>query len=190
MRKKRAYIVLIFMIAIQLLASGCGAKPSDADKPSATYFFEKISCVLPDGMTAGEFDEFLGMGGGVPLYNDEGTECGCIEINKYAQGIFEEGELVGVEPFHNHSWFASEFQAVISAEPCVMVEYSKDTFDDETGLYAGQDYFWYAFWAKEGSEPMYAVYLSADCYDQNDLLTLAESATFSEDAFQTEQQTS
>lgn len=146
-------------------------------------FPHNINYVLPDGMTAGEFDQYLGMGGGIPLYNKSGAICGCLEIHLYGSSIFANGELSGVTQFAHHAWFTSEFIPVTSGMPCVAVKYSQSVYDEETSQYIGERELWYAFWAKEGFEPIYALCLYADAYDFEDLQAITESVTFSEDAF-------
>lgn len=146
-------------------------------------FPHNINYVLPDGMKAGEFDQYLGMGGGIPLYNKSGAICGCLEIHLYGSSILANGVLTGVTQFANHAWFASEFIPVTSGMPCVAVKYSQDIFDEDTSQYIGERELWYAFWAKEEFEPIYALYLYADAYDFEDLKAIAASVTFSEDAF-------
>ena len=153
-----------------------------------------MSYTLPEGLTAGEFDELLGNGGGLPLINADGTVCGYVELHFYGSGIFENGELVGVTQFNNHAAFEGEFASVSSGAPCVAVKYSRDAVDEETGQflyilhpdetgYEYKEYLWYAFWAKEGFSPFYAFCLYADAYDYEDLTAIAKSVTFSEGAF-------
>ena len=153
-----------------------------------------MSNTLPEGLTAGEFDEFLGNGGGVPLINAEGTVCGYVELHFYGSGIFERGALVGVTQFNNHASFDGEFTPVSSGAPCVAVKYSRDAVDEETGQflyilhpdetgYEYEEYLWYAFWAKEGFSPFYAICLYANAYNYEDLIAIAKSVTFSEGAF-------
>lgn len=146
-------------------------------------FPDCISFVLPQGLTAGDFNIYLGHGGGLPILNDMGMLCGCVELHLYGSAIFEDGELVGIKPFANHAYFSSEFTSVSSGAPCVAVKYTKDIYDGETYYYLGERSMWYAFWAKEGCEPIYAIYLFADLYGYDDLIAIARSVTFSDKAF-------
>ena len=157
----------------------------DIKSASEVDFPNSMRYDLPDNLIAGGFDEFLGMGGGVPLLNEEGTICGCIELHLYGSGTFEGGRLVGVNQFANHASFENEFTSVSSGAPCVAVKYARDVYNVDINEYVGKEYLWYAFWAKEGFKPLYAIYLNADLYDYEDLLAIAESVTFSEDAFLT-----
>ncbi|OQB25664.1 MAG: hypothetical protein BWY11_00241 [Firmicutes bacterium ADurb.Bin182] len=87
--------------------------------------------------------------------------------------------------FENHAWFVNEFTPVSSGAPCVLVKYARDVYNDNTHEYVGEEYRWYAFWAEEGFKPLYAIYLNADVYEYETLIAIAESVTFSEDAFVT-----
>ena len=91
--------------------------------PEEVNFPDCVSFSLPEGLTAGEFDIYLGIGGGIPIYNDKGEECGCFEFHCRNKGIFEDGELIGMSLFHNHSAFVSDFIPIESGTPCVAVEY-------------------------------------------------------------------
>lgn len=146
-------------------------------------FPDCVNFALPDNLTAGDFDQYLGMGGGIPLYNDEGELCGCFELHLFGSSIFEDGELIGVAQFANHAWFEGDFISINSSLPCIAVKYSKDVFDDKTSQYIGEQILWYAFWAKEGYTPQYALYLVADAYEFEDLEAIANSVIFSDEAF-------
>lgn len=147
-----------------------------------------MNYVLPDDLDliSGEFDIFLGGGGGIPFLkkDDPGdaTQYGGVELQLGIDGIFENGKLIGVQSFSNHSMF-SEFTSFLSSIPCVTVYYSYDIYDEDAHKYVGEGNRWYAFWAVESTKPVYALYLNADYYDYEDLVTIAESVTFSEGAF-------
>lgn len=139
----------------------CVSSAEEVDFPDC------MSVALPEGLTTGDFNIYLSNGGGVPILNDVGMLCGCIEIHLYGSAIFENGELVGVAQFNNHEGFTGDFTPVSSGAPCVAVKYSKDVYDCDSGTsyFLGERSMWYAFWAKEGCDPIYAVYLFADLYD-------------------------
>ncbi len=135
------------------------------------------------GMTAGRYNEYLGHGGGVRLYNAQGTMYGNAVRFLNTKGIFEEGKLVGMEPIDNHAGFVSDFISVESGAPCIVAEYSVDVYSEEEQLYVGVHKYWYALWAVEGKAPVYGILLDQDGYTMDDLLELAKSVTFTEDAF-------
>lgn len=137
------------------------------------------------GMTAGRYNEYLGHGGGVRLYNAQGTMYGNAVrfLNMKGKGIFEEGQLVGMGPIDNHAGFVSDFVSVESGAPCIVAEYAVDVYNEEEMLYIGVHKYWYALWAVEGKEPVYGIWLDQDAYTMEDLKTLAQSVTFTEDAF-------
>lgn len=151
--------------------------------PEEVNFPDCVSFSLPEGLTAGEFDIYLGIGGGIPIYNDKGEECGCFEFHCRNKGIFEDGELIGMSLFHNHSAFVSDFIPIESGTPCVAVEYLREVRDEETSQYIGEEKLWYAFWAKEGHMPQYALYLCADAFEFEELVSIAKSVTFTDEAF-------
>ncbi|MBQ4642455.1 MAG: hypothetical protein IJB47_07605 [Oscillospiraceae bacterium] len=137
------------------------------------------------GMTAGKYNEYLGHGGGVRLYNAQGTMYGNAVrfLNMKGKAIFEEGKLVGMGPIDNHAGFVSDFVSVESGAPCIVAEYSVDVYNEEEQLYVGAHKYWYALWAVEGKEPVYGILLDQDGYTMDDLIELAKSVTFTEDAF-------
>lgn len=172
---------LLNTIAIVLILAACGASPVvETQVPNA---LSDMSYVLPEGVTAGVFDEFLGMGGGIALLDSDGAICGCIEVIKNASPVFEKGELVGVGLFANHSAFLSDFEAVASGAPCVSVEYAREVYDEETSKYVGEELLWYAFWAEEDCVPMYAIYLKEENFSRDALISMAHSVTFGDGAF-------
>ncbi len=135
------------------------------------------------GMTAGRYNEYLGHGGGVRLYNAQGTMYGNAVRHINTQVIFEEGKLVGMGPIDNHAGFVSDFVSVESGAPCIVAEYAVDVYNEEEMLYVGVHKYWYALWAVEGKEPVYGIWLDQDGYTMDDLIELAKSVTFTEDAF-------
>ncbi len=140
------------------------------------------------GMTAGRYNEYLGHGGGVRLYNTQGTMYGNAVRHLNTQVIFEDGQLVGMGPIDNHAGFVSDFVSVESGAPCIVAEYAVDVYNEEEMLYVGVHKYWYALWAVEGKEPVYGIWLDQDGYTMDDLITLAQSVTFTEDAFADEYQ--
>ena len=45
---------------------------------------------------------------------------------------------------------------------------------------------WYIFFAKENSDVCYAIFLNADCYSKEDIILLAQSVKFKDNAFNIE----
>ena len=135
------------------------------------------------GMTAGRYNEYLGHGGGVRLYNTQGMMFGNVVRHLNTQVIFEDGQLVGMGPIDNHAGFVSDFVSVESGAPCIVAEYAVDVYNEEEMLYVGVHKYWYALWAVEGKEPVYGIWLDQDGYTMDDLIELAKSVTFTENAF-------
>lgn len=145
---------------------------------------DKMIMIPLTGMSVGEYDERLGVGGGVVLYDAEGNEIGNVEILSHLKGIFENGKLVGMQPVHNHASFVSDFTSVESGASCILAEYEFDIYSEaEPYEYIGDHRYWYAFWAVEGKEPVYGIWLEPDAYTLEDLKVLAQSVTFAEGAF-------
>lgn len=196
-RKRVIYVIsiLVLMLVIIILCRSNYGKLSEKESISIgegddntkrmsgeVTLSDKMTVMLPDGMTAGEFDEFLGAGGGMPLYNSEGQVCGTIEIQYSLEGIYKDGVLTGVKLFDNHSSFETEFEQVDSLMPGVAVKYGRDAYDEHY-KYVGNEYFWYAFWAKDNHYSGYAIKLKVGYATYEELIAIAETVTFSEDAF-------
>ena len=158
---------------------------------AAQFLMENIDCDVPDEMTVGDFDIYLGHGGGYPIFNGNGEKIGEIEIFRRNISIFENGQFQGVDSIAHRSSFEF-FKPVEGDVPCVVARYVYEKREkDDSGTYQhiGDGYRWYAFWAKENMEPVYAVYLDADAgYEERDLIKLVERMTFSEGAFVTAEQ--
>lgn len=159
------------------------ATASQVRSAEEVNFPDCVSFSLPEGLTAGEFDIYLGIGGGIPLYNDEGEMCGCFELHLWGGNIFKDGELIQIALFENHGLFVGNFIRIESSVPCVVNQYSRDVYDESAHKYVGREIFLYAFWAKEGYTPQYALYLTSDDFEPEDLRAIAKTVTFSDEAF-------
>lgn len=205
MRKR----ILLF-VCIAFLFSGCAAfgnsteptgtetkepteamsDPNDQTEGTATLGEEQKAVLnqmflfLLPGMSTGEFDERLGVGGGVPLLDEDKNVIGNVEILSHLKGIFEDGKLVGMQPVHNHASFVSDFITVDSGAPCILAEYEFEVYSEAKPYeYIEDRRYWYAFWAVEGKKPVYGIWLEPDAYTLEDLKVLAQSVSFTEAAF-------
>ena len=140
-----------------------------------TTLLDVMNIALPEGISAGEFDLYLEQGGGVPILNSNGDEVGIIGIHRITEGIFEQGNLVAAETHENHAVFTTEFERINSDVPGVIAGYSRDHGEHPD--------VWYAFWAKEGMEPVYAVCLYEQYFNYDEAMDFVENVIFSDEAF-------
>lgn len=189
--RNRKFSIILMLILLVLQNTACEntnlqSETTETKIESNEKLLDNMHYVLPTDLTSGEFDLFLGGGGGIPLLKadtlSETVLYGGVELQLDIDGIFEDGELIGVNSFSNHSSF-SEFTSFPSSVPCVTVLYSYDIYDEDVSEFIGEGNLWYAFWAVEGMSPVYALFLNADYFDYEDLAAIAETVTFSEGAF-------
>ena len=202
--------LILFVVCLAFLFGGCAefecsTEPTGTKVEDSTYatsdvtdptegtaalnkgknsVLDQMFLSLLPGMSTGEFDECLGVGGGVPLLDEGRNVIGNVEILSHMKGIFEDGELVGMLPVHNHASFVSDFSTVDSGAPCILAEYEFEVYSAiEPYEHIENRRYWYAFWAVEGKTPVYGIWLEPSAYTQEDLKVLAQSVTFTEAAF-------
>lgn len=184
MNKKYTIIILGCVVALAaILVGGFIISDKKEIKPqepaieinTETTVLDVMNIILPQGISVGEFDRYLEQGGGVPILNSRGEEVGIIGIHRITEGIFEDGNLVCVETHENHAGFTTEFEKINSELSGVIAGYSRDHGENPD--------VWYAFWAKEGMEPVYAVSLYEEYFNYEEAIDFVESVTFSDEAF-------
>lgn len=149
---------------------------------------ERLHLDLPDSIAAGQYDlYFKGIGfGGYPLLDAQGQSCGGVAMytaEELKPTFGEDGSLVSVWYTGNHASF-SEFEPVETGEiPCVIAEFSSDVLDGETNEYLGTHEQWYAVWAVEDSQPIYALFADQEAMSYEEFKEIAASAVFAEGAF-------
>lgn len=75
----------------------------------------------------------------------------------------------------NGDVFTTEFERINSDVPGVIAGYSRDHGEHPD--------VWYAFWAKEGMEPVYAVCLYEQYFNYDEAMDFVENVIFSDEAF-------
>lgn len=151
------------------------------DKVSMRDYMEYT---LPEEMSEGKYDPFLGSGGGTPFFYNHNPELiiGASEIHWRTSGIFENGSLVGVTSFANHAAYG-ESSMFPHSVPCVITSIVFDVYNEEAKAYAETSKYWYAFWSIEGSIPVYSLGLDADYFNFNEFQEIIKSVTFTKRAF-------
>lgn len=108
---------------------------------------------------------------------------------------FEQGELMEIGYPWNHSMFISEPVSVIDCEvPALLILVSHDMYtsasltdaEAEHGPIPEEDRtsrMWYIFFAESDSDEMYAISLNGDLYHESDLLKIARTVHFTENAW-------
>ena len=184
MNKKHTIIILgLIGLLTAILIGGCVISELEKEnipeliieENKQTTFLNAMNITLPEGMTNGEFDAYLEQGGGVPLLNSNGEVVGIIGIHRITEGIFEQGNLLAAETHENHAIFTTEFEKINSELPGVIAGYSRDHGENPD--------VWYAFWAKEGMEPVYAVSLYEAYFNYEEAMDFVESVIFLDEAF-------
>lgn len=108
---------------------------------------------------------------------------------------FANGELMRVGQPWNHSWFLTEPVSVIDCEaPALLILVGHDLYtaaslaDAEAAHGAIPEEnqtsrMWYVFFAQPDSDEMYSICLNADLYQREDVLKVARSVYFTENAW-------
>lgn len=164
------------------------ADPNAALAEERAAMLERLHLDLPDSIAAGQYDlffEYIGFGG-YPLLDTQGQSCGGVAMytaEELELTFGEDGSLVSVWYTGNHASF-SQFEPVEAGEiPCVIAQYSSDVLDEETKELLGTHERWYALWAVEDSEPIYALFVDQDAMSYEEFKDIAALAVFAEGAF-------
>lgn len=165
-----------------------------------------ITYSLPSTLVEGSYNRELGyLGGNLFCLEDTGScvakeasdstppgwnSYGGAEMYYKLNCQFDNGRLTYVFLPWNHSVDLTKAEPVGNCRaPAVIVQIGHDlyTVPEAEEQHIDKDKqnsaMWYVFFAKEGSDISYAIFLNADCYSKEDTISLAQSVKFSEDAF-------
>lgn len=152
------------------------------------FLLSHLEYKLPEDFSIGEFEFSLDCGDGYPILNKNGERVGGIAVLRNADAVFKKGRLMAVDVHSNGSTFET-FTAVGGEVPCAVSVCSGEANNVSVNDNAGMKKYWYAFWAQENKEPVYALYLAADdLYMEDDFRRIVWSISFSEGAFLTKLQ--
>lgn len=119
-------------------------------------------------------------------------------IVRWDYGLYkkiENGMLLATEFPWNHSFYWAETEVITDCEVPALLEpishelYTPSSLEDAEEKYGPipeeeqVSHMWYVFFARPDSDVVYAVFLNADLYEKEDVLKLARSVHFKEDAF-------
>lgn len=201
-KMKNQSILISVLIVMLLPVAGCSSKAIEEQsatgtietdslrqeieetsaKGSSEFLLSHLNCNLPDEFIVGDFDPYLGGGGGYPVLDEKHKTIGTIELWHNMDSVFEDGQLIGLNSISNQS-VHSEFIALEHEVPCIITQYSFETDDESVNQ---SDSSWYVFWAQENMEPVYAVSFNTEvCNDEKDLEGIASSIGFNKGAFLT-----
>jgi len=177
---------------------------------SAIFAYDSINkymtYALPCTLVEGEYNRELGYLGGnlfrlrengntVAKQASDGTppgwnSYGGAEMYYQLNCRFNDGQLIDVALPWNHSSYLSKPESVDNCvAPAVIAKVSFDLYtmpeiDEKHIPKENQNStMWYVFVAKEDSKITYAVFLDAENNSKEDIVTLAQSVKFSNDAF-------
>lgn len=147
---------------------------------------EALELTLPQRVTPGGFDVFLGHGefGAIPLLDADGGTCGMVEMIGYDgyTGLFDQnGALTGVYWQSNHFWLECDEILSDGAVPYAVGRLVSEVYDEtrnEPGggpVYLGTREDRCAVWALEGQRPLYALIMDAERFTEEEFLAAAAS---------------
>ncbi len=114
------------------------------------------------------------------------TALGGVEMYYKNNYLFENGILKDVTLPWNHSTFINDVEPVEGCETQAIlrsVSHDLNTGADITNAEPTTSEYWYVFFAKENSDISYVLYLNQEFFSKDDLIALAQTVKFSEDAF-------
>lgn len=183
---------------------------SSKQKSAPEFAFDSINQYikynLPSALIDGRYNKELGyLGGNLFCRKDTGScaaeeasestppgwsSYGGVEMYDKLNCQFNGGQLTDVSQPWNHSEYLTKAEPVDHCtEPAVLVKVSFDLYPVPEALEKHIDKgkqtstMWYVFFAKEGSEISYAIFLNADYYSKEDIVSLAQSVKFTDNAF-------
>lgn len=165
-----------------------------------------ITYSLPDKLVDGSYNRELGYLGGnqfslkdtgsyVAKEASDGTppgwnSYGGVEMYYNLNHQFNNGQLTDVSLPWNHSAYLTKAEPVDNCKvTAVIVQVSFDLYTSAEAIEKHIDKdkqnstMWYVFFAKEDSDISYAIFLKADYFSKEDTISLAQSVTFSDNAF-------
>ena len=191
-------------------ANSLNQKLSSNQKPTSEFTYDSINQYitysLPSTLVNGSYNRELGyLGGNLFCLKDTGScvakeasdstppgwnSYGGVEMYYKLPCQFNKGQLTDVARPWNHSAYLTKAEPVDNCQvPAVIVQVSFDLYTPPEAIEKHIDNdkqsstMWYVFFAKEGSEISYAIFLNADHYSKEDTISLAQSVKFSDNAF-------
>ena len=169
-------------------------------------FNQSIKYDLPSTLVDGTYNKELGyLGGNLFCRKDTGncaakeasestppgwSSYGGVEMYYKLNCQFDGGQLTDVSQPWNHSEYLTKAEPVGNCTvPAVIVKVSFDLYPIPEAMEKHIDKekqtstMWYVFFAKQGSEISYAIFLNADYYSKEDTASLAQSVKFTDNAF-------
>jgi len=162
---------------------------------------------LPKGLSSGAFSADMGSGGGNLFFYDnakiaeapnaprEWLAAGGVMFYDRGHITFENGKISSVTPTWNHSVFLTAPERVSSCEAnAVIVETDHDlctAAEIDAAEAAGHPIpegertakMWYVFFAEEGGNTAYTLYLNENYFSKDDIIALTRSVHFNDGAF-------
>lgn len=166
----------------------------------------QLTHLLPEGFKNTDFNEYLGMGGGylfqkvddgqVQYYKNENSERQLSETLAYGgvvmyrglQKRFDDGKLTFLSlPYNHYAVIEEEYLSNLGVS-AVLWKVSMDlyTHAELEKIYDSRPkeaVFWCVMFCDEESDITYGLVMNAEYFDKKDILTVAESVEFSENAF-------
>lgn len=204
--KKLALILVALYIMFSLCSCGSKETVNQLEDYSLSQY---LTYSLPDTLVNGSYNRELGyLGGNLFCLKDTGSceaknasesasygwnSYGGVEIYYKLNCKFNNGQLTDISLPWNHSKYLTNVQPVGKCEaPAVIVQVVHDLYtasEAEENNIANDELIssmWYVFFAKENSDICYAIFLNADYYSKEDILLLAQSVKFKDNAFNIE----
>lgn len=205
MRKK---VILSAVICLSVIAAFIIVKLQSSHERKYvmdSQYPMELTHLLPDGFENTEFNEYLGIGGGylfkkaddgqIQYYIDENSDWisetlayGGVVMYGGLQKRFEDGKLTFLSKPYNHYAVIEEEYLNNLEVPAILWKVSKDLFTHEelekiTDSRSTEAIFWCVMFCDDGSDITYGLVLNAEYFDKQDILTIAGSVEFTENAF-------
>ena len=172
-----------------------------------TSMSDYLTYNLPEGLSNGAFSADIGKGGGNLFIDDnakiaeapnaprEWLAAGGVMFYDRGHITFENGIILSVTPMWIHSVFLTAPECVSSYEAnAVIVETAHDLYtaaEIDAAEAAGHPIpegertakMWYVFFAEEGGNTAYTLYLNENYFSKDDIIAIARSVHFNDGAF-------
>lgn len=198
--KKQFAIFMICLICINF--TSCKTEKGTTDQVSQISISKYMEYQLPDTLVTGEYNQQLGyLGGNVFCLKKTGSyeampasdsvsygwnTYGGVEMYYQLNCTFEDGKLKEVALPWNHSEYLEKEEPLTNSDVSaiiVLVDHDLYTAAENTTIEQRNSKIWYVFFAKEGSDISYAIYLNADLFSKEDMMALAQTVKFKKGAF-------
>lgn len=201
--KKLTLTLFVFYILFSFCSCG-GEEPEN--QPEQDALSQYITYDLPETLVNGSDSRDLGyLGGKLFCYKDTGNcvakkasdstpygwnSYGGVEIYYNLNCKFSNGQLTDVSLPWNHSDYLTKAKPVDQCEePAVLLQVEHDLYtapearENNITTEESVSTMWYVFFANENSNICYAVFLNSDYYNEEDIISLAQTVQFKEGAF-------